>query len=177
MRRLYWRIYQSIQFHDTESKTTCGFEVFTRDLFNRFPGALQCDCLSKRCTCSSCFLFSNQPICAKRRNHFQNDAVSPFKRRTEPNRFENVLRLITFSKRVGFTSGLDRRRQNERRNVIESYAVYTNKPCLCKQCPRYAFSTLATFEWSNNFFTFSFTGKKRNACILTSYIKFLWSLT
>ena len=41
MDRLYRRIYQLTWFHDhdTESKKTQGFEVFTGNLFNRFPGA------------------------------------------------------------------------------------------------------------------------------------------
>jgi len=98
---------------------------FTRNLFNRFPDALQCDYLIKRCTrwWFIGLLCTSQPICAKRRNRFQNEAVSPFQRWTEPNRFVNAPCLRTFSKRVGFRSGLNKRHVNERRNVIEGWTL------------------------------------------------------
>ena len=66
-------------------------EFFYTGHIKPFSGVLQCNCLSKRCTPWWLIMFTlRQPICAKRRNRSQNDAVSPFKRRTEPNRFENV---------------------------------------------------------------------------------------
>ena len=68
----------------------------------------------------------------------------------KPNRFVNAPCLRTFSKRVSFSSGPNRRHVNERRNFIENYAVI-NEPSLHKQCPRYAFSTFAT---PDNIFTF-----------------------
>ena len=50
---------------------------------------------------STCLLSASQPICAKKSNPFQNEVVLQFKRRTEPNRFENTPRLIKFAKRAG----------------------------------------------------------------------------
>ena len=124
--RLHWRGYRLTRFHDlmAESKKNTRFK-FTRKLSNRFPGALPCDYLSKRCTrwWLIGLLCTSQPICAKKRNRFQNEAASPFQSWTEPNRFVNAPCLRTFSKRVGFSSGLDRRHVNERRNVIEIWAI------------------------------------------------------
>ena len=50
---------------------------------------------------STCLLFASQPICAKKRNRFQNEVVLQFKRRTKPNRFENAPRLIKFANPAG----------------------------------------------------------------------------
>ena len=86
------------------------------------------------------------------------------------NRFRTKLfRRLTWA---GLRSGLDRRRVNERRNFIESYAV-KNEPCLCKQIAGYAFSVLATYACSNNVIVFSFTGQERGtAYTVTSNIEF-----
>ena len=82
MDRLYRRIYQLTWFHDhdTESKKTQGFEVFTGNLFNRFPGASHAIWLFKQVLLSVVVhhvYYSPTSQFVPKRNHFQSDPVSP----------------------------------------------------------------------------------------------------
>ena len=82
MDRLYRRIYQLTWFHDhdTESKKTQGFEVFTGNLFNCFPGASHAIWLFKQVLLSVVVhhvYYSPTSQFVPKRNHFQSDPVSP----------------------------------------------------------------------------------------------------